>query len=101
MAKTYKTERGLKTALKKVLGEESKASENGTMSKGFLMFPVEKDKKYRVIMIGEDGFPQAYNGESYPDWSCTLEEDFGGEANVAVMFGLNRYFVDIPLEVSK
>ncbi|MGR5994458.1 hypothetical protein ACT7C9_15145 [Bacillus cereus] len=33
MAKTYKTERGLKTALKKVLGEESKATENGTMSK--------------------------------------------------------------------
>ncbi|MCU5640846.1 hypothetical protein OCB39_28820 [Bacillus cereus] len=101
MAKTYKTERGLKTALKKVLGEESKATENVNMSKGFLMFPVEKDKKYRVIMIGEDGFPQEYNGESYPDWSCTLEEDFGGEANVAVMFGLNRYFVDIPLEVSK
>ncbi|MED3020588.1 hypothetical protein P4320_35140 [Bacillus thuringiensis] len=71
------------------------------MSKGFLMFPVEKDKRYRVIMIGEDGFPQEYNGESYPDWSCTLEEDFGGEANVTVMFKRDRYFVDIPLEVSK
>lgn len=101
MAKTYKTERGLKTALKKVLGEESKATENGTMSKGFLMFPVEKDKKYRVIMISEEGLPQEYNGMSYPDWACTLEEDFGGEANVTVMFKRNRYFVDIPLEVSK
>lgn len=97
MAKTYKTERGLKTALKKVLGEESKASENGTMSEGFLMFPVEKDKKYRVVMIGEDGFPSSLNSEQLE----TLEEDFGAKRFVDTLFKKECLFVEITLEASK
>ncbi|WP_144575460.1 hypothetical protein [Bacillus cereus] len=96
MAKTYKTERGLKTALKKVLGEESKASENGTMSKGFLMFPVEKDKKYRVIII-KDGYPSSLNSKQLE----TLEEDFGAQRFVDTLFKKECLFVEITLEVSK
>ncbi|MDR5022698.1 hypothetical protein FOL75_12160 [Bacillus thuringiensis] len=96
MAKTYKTERGLKTALKKVLGEESKATENGTMSKGFLMFPVENKKTYRVIYIS-DGRPVSIPEEMLK----ILIEDFDSTGFSSQMFGTLVNYVDIPLEVSK
>ncbi|PGM38507.1 hypothetical protein [Bacillus thuringiensis] len=96
MAKTYKTERGLKTALKKVLGEESKATENGTMSKGFLMFPVENKKTYRVIYIS-DGRPISIPGNLLK----ILIDDFDSTWSSSQMFGTLVNYVDIPLEVSK
>ncbi|MDA1658849.1 hypothetical protein PDK35_02515 [Bacillus cereus group sp. TH153LC] len=96
MAKTYKTERGLKTALKKVLGVESKATEKGIMSDGFLMFPVENNATYRVIII-KDGYPSSLNSMQLE----TLEEDFGAQRFVDTLFEKECLFVDIHLEVSK
>ncbi|WDS60659.1 hypothetical protein BC7_00062 [Bacillus phage BC-7] len=94
--KTYKTARGLNNALNKVLGEPSKATEKGTMTDGHLIFPIEKDKRYRVIFI-EDGYPR----EMEADEKLTLKVDFGADISQTFMFERYPTIADITLEVSK
>lgn len=97
MAKTYKTERGLKAALKKVLGEESFAdSKSGKMTKGWMAIPLKGNKGLRVFMIDATGYPRltAIN-------EVETLEDYGGVMNNVKMFKKDINVVDIPLEVSK
>lgn len=96
MAKTYKTERGLKTALKKVLGEESRTLESGRMSDGWVAVPV-RNSILRVISINEKGLPSNFG----LDVVNTLVEDFGGKLMSVEMFKQRVHVVDISLEVSK
>ncbi|HDX9704364.1 TPA: hypothetical protein ROY17_002002 [Bacillus thuringiensis] len=103
MAKTYKTERGLKAALKKVLGEESLAdSKSGKMTKGWMAIPLKGNTGLRVFMIDVTGYPEQCDCDFIELAKVfSLESDFGASIGVTEMFGNSVAIADIPLEVSK